>query len=1212
MSGACRPVDDWPDLLLGPMVRRVTATSVSVFVATSIECDVQLAVRTGRRHHSEIADADFDADTAVTLDRIGERLWVGLVQGWLPPDARAGDPVSYDVRLVPPEGFARRLSVLGELGTADGDPIPAAILDPVLEAVPLGYEPGMLPSFVVPPRDVASLRLAHASCRKPHGGQDQEPDALTILDQVIALSLGVADPMPGPDDPPPPSNRERPHQLVLTGDQIYADDVAAGLLEALIEAGGLLLGWEERIPGILPLGEFMVWPGWRSRFLEMAGIEDAEGYANNHLITFAEWCAMYLFAWSDALWARSEDGKGVTLPDADSRLHVGEMISFAGWIEWVLNRTQPSPVPIIPPQYTRWFELAAMLDEHPEALAEDWKNTLDQAMGFGATVRVVRRLLANVATYTMFDDHEINDDWFLNREVTDAWLGIDAPTWNPELEELGPRVLRNGLSAYAIFQHWGNAPADFGRDEPGDHRNLTSHGVRLLDMWSVAAGTTGVLPPTLAAEPRVADRLLGIDVQPSPIPAPGTPRAGFARFRWDYAITFPTHRLIALDTRTWRSFPDAVSPAWPTDVPPAPQSPRDVATRAYVQQAADAWARAATTVGSDEANLLAAMLQACVDAATTADAGRLPDTTSALGELADRAEELLRPPLWTAAGTAAAGVQLRRFRGDLAETTGDTTPGDRLWQGALFLERVAGIPTEDATEPLTHSLAALGRYLEAEASGSELALVYSIDDLLDAVGSDAMKVLTDNVDAHATVALVVNTAGPVLVDAFDRLLPDVRSDKFFRDGSHQLAAALIAEEALAFQLTDHLPTAAPDAPGGADVQPVVLVSPAPIFGHPLVESLQRAKLIGMTLLGAPGAVVSDYEAWSCNGPALNDLIAAARVLPRCVVLSGDVHYGGSSVNDVTLRTARARTRYVQLTSSAARNSDGQVSALGFADDLLWADNGAIDVAQFGFGKVAAAEAAGVEGPTLLGWADEVLEEWFEETFSLETFMLWLLEQADDLPQSPLDVILWPARATYNTLTSWAAEVAFLTYSTINMFAELRDDPLKKILGDYLYARDVLRQQLVDFYDGWGIDPAFGHQVKQTLLQDLRHRDGARLDRYGARERYPDPTTDIARFADEQWVQTVGANNVGLVRFVTDGGVVRGVVHELLWYPKPEPERHGILEHRLPPGLVFGVRPRADWMGTRHGAAWTAEDHRLPAEAAELPVPDPVVDDPVLG
>jgi hypothetical protein len=42
---------------------------------------------------------------------------------------------------------------------------------------------------------------------------------------------------------------ERPHQLFLTGDQIYADEVADVLLVALTDAGDTLLGWKEELPG---------------------------------------------------------------------------------------------------------------------------------------------------------------------------------------------------------------------------------------------------------------------------------------------------------------------------------------------------------------------------------------------------------------------------------------------------------------------------------------------------------------------------------------------------------------------------------------------------------------------------------------------------------------------------------------------------------------------------------------------------------------------------------------------------------------------------------------------------------------------------------------------------------------------------------------------------------------------------------------------------
>ena len=42
---------------------------------------------------------------------------------------------------------------------------------------------------------------------------------------------------------------ERPHLLLLTGDQIYADDVAPGLLRLLHDTAAALLDWEETFPG---------------------------------------------------------------------------------------------------------------------------------------------------------------------------------------------------------------------------------------------------------------------------------------------------------------------------------------------------------------------------------------------------------------------------------------------------------------------------------------------------------------------------------------------------------------------------------------------------------------------------------------------------------------------------------------------------------------------------------------------------------------------------------------------------------------------------------------------------------------------------------------------------------------------------------------------------------------------------------------------------
>lgn len=43
---------------------------------------------------------------------------------------------------------------------------------------------------------------------------------------------------------------KRPSALFLTGDQVYADNVADPLIEYLIEFSIKLLGWEEQINGL--------------------------------------------------------------------------------------------------------------------------------------------------------------------------------------------------------------------------------------------------------------------------------------------------------------------------------------------------------------------------------------------------------------------------------------------------------------------------------------------------------------------------------------------------------------------------------------------------------------------------------------------------------------------------------------------------------------------------------------------------------------------------------------------------------------------------------------------------------------------------------------------------------------------------------------------------------------------------------------------------
>ena len=80
----------------------------------------------------------------------------------------------------------------------------------------------------------------------------------------------------------------------------------------------------------------------------------------------------------------------------------------------------------------------------------------------------VRRLLANVPTLMIFDDHEITDDWNLNlewiRRTQDPAKAV--PTEAKVPTALARAVLRNGLVAYAIFQAWGNTPGAVQAREP--------------------------------------------------------------------------------------------------------------------------------------------------------------------------------------------------------------------------------------------------------------------------------------------------------------------------------------------------------------------------------------------------------------------------------------------------------------------------------------------------------------------------------------------------------------------------------------------------------------------------------------------------------------------------------------------------------------------------------------------------------------------------
>lgn len=241
--------------------------------------------------------------------------------------------------------------------------------------------------------------ILHGSCRKPHFHSD---DALAQVDVLHKNAFKKQD--------------DFPDLLLMTGDQIYADDVAGPMLKAIHSVIDRLGLYHEALEGavVTNTNELATHEhGYYEREQLLPQIATntvlssiffgakkkpvfTSVNAQNHLIGSAEIIAMYLLVWSDTLWADiniDKDG--------------------------------------IPPKYH------AIFDKEHEALN-----------GFVKQLPQVRRALAHIPTYMIFDDHDVTDDWNLTRGWEQEVYG------NP----LSKRMIGNALIGYLLCQGWGNAP----------------------------------------------------------------------------------------------------------------------------------------------------------------------------------------------------------------------------------------------------------------------------------------------------------------------------------------------------------------------------------------------------------------------------------------------------------------------------------------------------------------------------------------------------------------------------------------------------------------------------------------------------------------------------------------------------------------------------------------------------------------------------------
>ena len=370
--------DPLPAVLAGPLLRRLEPTRLVLWLVGSRPLELTLRLRFVEGTGGETTlDFPLDAGQCQVVP-IGERGFIHLIDLRLDTALPCDQSIEYDLLIAEADGR--------QSGIAEWAPH-------------LLYGEARCPDFVLRTR---ITQLVHGSCRKPHHYADE---GLLCVDRLLAEA-------PGPE--------QRPALLMMSGDQVYADDVAGPMLRAihaLIERLGL---FGEYLDGAVVEDSARLY-GHPASYYHRADLLPAlksnetlrerffggvkkpiftSSTADNHLVTFAEVMAMYLLVWSP--------------------------------VPWTLIDPQP---PVLNPR-----ERARYAREHT------------QIEGFKTGLGGVSRVFAHLSCLMIFDDHDITDDWNLSAQWEETAYG----------HPFSKRIIGNALMAYMLCQGWGNNPDAFG------------------------------------------------------------------------------------------------------------------------------------------------------------------------------------------------------------------------------------------------------------------------------------------------------------------------------------------------------------------------------------------------------------------------------------------------------------------------------------------------------------------------------------------------------------------------------------------------------------------------------------------------------------------------------------------------------------------------------------------------------------------------------
>lgn len=363
--------DSLPHVLAGPVLRRIEAHRLVLWLMASRPLSWQLILQA--------------ADITQTIDlteeqcqsvQVGHSAWLYLIDVHIEQTLPSDILIHYDLQFKTPQG---------KRGVCDWG---AHLLYPGHTQL----------NFV---RRTRVDNLLHGSCRKPH---HPSADGLCQADALLLNNAAV---------------HERPALLMLSGDQIYADDVAGPMLTAIHALIARLGLFHETLEGAEVTDSLQLYQHadcyyQREALLPACKANDTlrdrffggtkkpiftSSNAHNHLMTLSEVLAMYLLVWSP--------------------------------VPWQLIQTH---CPLLPAKKVAQYHAE-------EAVIRN----------FVASLPSVARALAHLPTLMIFDDHDITDDWNLSAEWEQTAYG----------HPFSRRIVGNALLGYLLCQGWGNNPDAF-------------------------------------------------------------------------------------------------------------------------------------------------------------------------------------------------------------------------------------------------------------------------------------------------------------------------------------------------------------------------------------------------------------------------------------------------------------------------------------------------------------------------------------------------------------------------------------------------------------------------------------------------------------------------------------------------------------------------------------------------------------------------------